>query len=141
MEKTTADRDLRVERETILEAAPEEVWEALTEESRLAEWLADDAELDPVEGGEVRFGFADGERAGRVERVEEERSFAFTWTRPGEGPSRVEFTIEAVPAGTRLVVVESGLSGPAAMASAAATAEWWVAKLGALGAILALVPA
>ena len=29
-----------VERETLVEATPEEVWEALTDEDRLEEWLA-----------------------------------------------------------------------------------------------------
>src|SRR3954465_7455859 len=36
-----------VERETLIEASPEEVWEALTDEDRLEEWLAPDVELDP----------------------------------------------------------------------------------------------
>jgi uncharacterized protein YndB with AHSA1/START domain len=29
-----------VERETLVEASPEEVWEALTDEDRLEEWMA-----------------------------------------------------------------------------------------------------
>ena len=37
----------RVEREATLPADPDEVWEALTDEDRLAEWLGDDVELDP----------------------------------------------------------------------------------------------
>ena len=41
-----------VERETVLPAGPDEVWEALTDDDRLEEWLAEDVELDPVEGGE-----------------------------------------------------------------------------------------
>lgn len=129
---------LEVRRETTVEASPVEVWEALTDPDRLSEWLAEDAELDPVEGGELRLTFEDGERAGRVESVEEERRLAFTWERPEYGESRVEFTVEAVPAGTRVIVVESDLGpGPRALAAA----DWWVAKLGSLRATLALVTA
>src|SRR2546429_250906 len=42
-----------VERETTVEASPEEVWEALTDEDRLEEWLAPEVELDPSEGGTI----------------------------------------------------------------------------------------
>src|SRR6476619_6543957 len=96
-----------VERETLVEASPDEVWEALTDEDRLEEWLAPDVELDPVEGGEIAVRDGDEERAGTVETLEENERFAFTWTRPGEGESFVEFTIEALPGGSRVTVVET----------------------------------
>jgi uncharacterized protein YndB with AHSA1/START domain len=105
-----------VERETLIEATPEEVWEALTDEDRLEEWMAPDVELDPVEGGEIAVRDGDDERSGTVETVEEQERFAFTWSRPGEGESFVEFTIEALPGGTRLTVVETPI-GPMAMAA------------------------
>ena len=129
---------LEVRRETTVEASPAEVWEALTDPDRLSQWLAEDVELDLVEGGELRIGFEDGERPGWVESVEEERRLAFTWERPGCGQSRVEFTLDALPAGTRVTVVESDL---ASVPRAEAAADWWVAKLGALRATLALVTA
>jgi uncharacterized protein YndB with AHSA1/START domain len=111
-----ADEKARwVERETLIEASPEEVWEALTEEDRLEEWLAPEVELDPVEGGEIAVRDGDGERAGTVETIEELERFAFTWSRRGEGESFVEFTIEALPGGTRVTVVETPI-GPTAMA-------------------------
>jgi uncharacterized protein YndB with AHSA1/START domain len=113
-----ADEKARwVERETLVEASPEEVWEALTEEDRLEEWLAPEVELDPVEGCEIAVRDGDGERAGTVETIEEQERFAFTWSRPGEGESFVEFTIEALPGGTRVTVVETPI-GPTAMAFA-----------------------
>ena len=43
----------RVERETVVPASPEEVWEALTEVPLLEEWLAPGVELEAREGGEV----------------------------------------------------------------------------------------
>src|SRR6266536_5773286 len=96
-----------VRREAVLDARPEEVWEALTDERLLSEWLAEDAELDPVEGGDARFRLPDGEeRRGTVLRVEDERALAFTWAAPGEPETEVELTLEPAVAGTRLVVVE-----------------------------------
>jgi uncharacterized protein YndB with AHSA1/START domain len=112
-----------VERETIVEASPEEVWEALTEEGRLEEWLAPEVELDPTEGGEIAVRDGDDRRAGTVETVEERERFAFTWSRPGEGESFVEFTVEALPGGTRVTVVETPI-GPTAIALAG-----WDARL------------
>ena len=96
-----------VERETTVEASPDEVWEALTDEDRLEEWLAPDVELDPIEGGEIVVRDGEDERFGTVETVEEAERFAFTWSRPGEGESFVEFTIEALPGGSRVTVVET----------------------------------
>jgi uncharacterized protein YndB with AHSA1/START domain len=104
-----------VERETQVEASPEEVWEALTDDDRLSEWLAPEVELDPTEGGEIAVRDGDEERTGTVETVEELERLTFTWTRPGEGESFVEFTIEPLPAGTRVRVVETPI-GPTAMA-------------------------
>jgi uncharacterized protein YndB with AHSA1/START domain len=104
-----------VERETLVEASPEEVWEALTDEDRLEEWMAPEVELDPVEGGEIAVRDGDDERKGTVETLEENERFAFTWSRPGEGESFVEFTIEALPGGSRVTVVETPI-GPTASA-------------------------
>jgi uncharacterized protein YndB with AHSA1/START domain len=131
------DSERMVEREAVLDASPDEVWEALTDERLLSEWLADEAELDPVEGGDAVFRFGDGEeRHGTVLRVERERSLAFTWARPDEPETQVELTIEPAVSGTRVIVVERAAPmGPAALAGA------WDARLAALGraASLALV--
>jgi uncharacterized protein YndB with AHSA1/START domain len=126
-----------VERETLIEADPEEVWEAITDEDRLAEWIADEVELDPVEGGDATFRSDEGERSGTVQTVEEEERFAFTWARPGEGESLVEFTIEAVPRGTRLTVVETPIGQ---IATATAMMGGWSRRLARLRDQIALAP-
>ena len=123
-----------VERETLVEATPREVWEALTEEERLEEWMAPDVELDPVEGGEIAVRDGEEERIGTVETVEEEHRFAFTWSRPGEGESFVEFTLEPLPAGTRITVVETPI-GPTASVAAG-----WGRRLTRLQRSLRLAP-
>ena len=132
-----SDQERRVQRETVLEAPLSQVWEALTDERLLGEWLAQDAELDPVPGGRASFRFADGEkREGTVLEVEEERSLAFSWARPGEPRSVVEFSLEPAVGGTRLLVVERG-----PILTAAIAGSQWVSRLHAFAAALALVTA
>ena len=85
----------RVTRSVDLDAAPAEVWGALTEEALLGEWLADEVELEAEPGGEIVCRYADGEeRRGEVELVEEAERLAWSWWRDGEGPSRVELVLE-----------------------------------------------
>ena len=123
------------ERETLVEASPDEVWEALTDEDRLEEWLAPDVELDPTEGGEIAVRDGEDERFGTVETVEEGERFAFTWSRPGESESFVEFTIEALPGGSRVTVVETPIRSAAtdtAAGSTAMAAGGWGTRLGRL---------
>src|SRR6202000_1129189 len=51
----------RVTRSVELDAAPTKVWDALTEDALLAEWLADEVELEAEPGGEIICRSADGE--------------------------------------------------------------------------------
>jgi uncharacterized protein YndB with AHSA1/START domain len=132
-----SDQERRVEREAVLEASSSEVWEALTDERLLGEWLAQEAELDPVPGGRASFRFADGEeREGTVLEIEEERLLAFSWARPGESGSVVELSLEPAVGGTRLLVVERG-----PLVAAPITGSQWVSRLHAFAAALALVAA
>lgn len=98
-----------VRRERTLDASPAEVWETLTDEILLAQWLAADVELDPREGGDARFEFSDGEtREASVDTVEPEERLAWTWREGGEATGRVELRLEPAVAGrTRLIVIES----------------------------------
>lgn len=117
-----------VKRSVLLDAPPSEVWEAVTDEELLSEWLAPEVELDPREGGELVCRYEDGEeRHGEVELVEEAERLAFQWWREDSGPSRVEFIVDAVADGTRLTVIETatGTSGPL-------LAFGWQPRLGAL---------
>ena len=118
-----------VTRSVVLDAPPERVWEAITDETALSEWLAPEVELEPEEGGEVVCRYADGsERRGEVELVEEAERLAFRWWREDAGPSRVEFALDAVADGTRLVVTESELVPSATPLLAAG----WAPRLRAL---------
>ena len=119
---------MEVTRELVLPAPCEEVWEALTNPQRLEEWFANEVELDLATGeGEFRWGSGDVRRA-IVEETELERRLALRWWDPEEravGDSEVVFTLEEIPAGTRLVVTETA-TGPRACAG-----EWaWALDLG-----------
>jgi uncharacterized protein YndB with AHSA1/START domain len=119
-----------VQRAILLDADPERVWEALTDPERLSEWLADEVEIDPREGGEVVCRYAGGEeRRGEISLVEEAERLAFEWRREGAEPSLVEISVEAVAEGTVLTVRETGGFGPLLLASAATA---WGARLGTL---------
>jgi uncharacterized protein YndB with AHSA1/START domain len=118
---------VEVERELVLDAPVEEVWEALTEAERLEEWFANDVELD-LDRGEGIFRWESGERRrAELDEVEPGRRLAFRWwddERPEEGVTAVSFTLVPVPGGTRLVVREATL-GPTACAG-----EWfWALRL------------
>jgi uncharacterized protein YndB with AHSA1/START domain len=97
-----------VRREVVLPVDPDRAWELITDPGELEGWLADEVELEPEEGGEVRVEWEDGERReGVVEEVEEGRRIVFVW---GEEPSRVVWTLDPVPDGTRFVVTERSLA-------------------------------
>jgi len=63
---------VEVVREIELEAEPADVWDALTDETQLEEWFANDVELDPTPGGRGVFRWDNGEtREAVVESVDE----------------------------------------------------------------------
>jgi uncharacterized protein YndB with AHSA1/START domain len=119
----------RVTRSVELDAAPAEVWDALTEDALLGEWLADEVELEAEPGGEIVCRYADGEeRRGEVELVEEAERLAWSWRRDGAAPSRVELVLDAVADRTRLTIIETapvfetapfGATGPLLVAASA----------------------
>jgi uncharacterized protein YndB with AHSA1/START domain len=93
-----------IRKEIVLPATRDEVWEALTEPDRLADWFANDVDFDLRPGGGVSFRWSNGEeRHATVTEVEPERRLAFEWDDDGE----VEFTLEDDVGGTRLTVVET----------------------------------
>jgi uncharacterized protein YndB with AHSA1/START domain len=95
---------VEVVREIIFPASPDEVWEALTDADQLEEWFANDVELDPRPGGAGIFRWDDGEeRQATVVVAEPCERLVLDWDEEGE----VEFTLEEVEDGTRLLVRET----------------------------------
>ena len=116
-----------VVRERTLDAAPDEVWDTLTDELALERWLAAEVELDLREGGSARFDFDTGEtRHARIERVEPQERLEWSWWAADEEPGRVAFRLEPADGRTRLIVVETRGGGGAPS---------WAPALSALSAL------
>ena len=105
----------RIEREIMIDAPLETVWQVVTEPEHVGRWFSDSAEIDLRPGGEAALTWDEhGTAQARVERVEPPHFFSFRWARPvGAEPRKgnstlVELRLSAEGDGTRLRVVESG---------------------------------
>jgi uncharacterized protein YndB with AHSA1/START domain len=95
---------VEVVREIVFPSTPDEVWQALTEADQLEEWFANDVELDPRPGGAGVFRWDDGdERRATVVVADPGERLVLDWDEEGE----VEFVLEEVEEGTRLLVRET----------------------------------
>jgi uncharacterized protein YndB with AHSA1/START domain len=93
----------RIERELLIDASPEDIWEAITGEG----WLADEVTLDLTPGGDAEFRTRDEVKSGWVEDVHAPDRLAFWWAVDGEPATRVEITLRPDDELTRLRVVET----------------------------------
>jgi uncharacterized protein YndB with AHSA1/START domain len=94
----------RIERELVLEAPVEEVWEAITGDG----WLAEEVFLDLRPGGEASFRSERETRTGWIEEALAPSRLTFWWSADDQPASRVELTLDPDQDGaTRLRVVES----------------------------------
>jgi uncharacterized protein YndB with AHSA1/START domain len=115
-------------------AAPETVFDFFVEPNLVVRWMGSRAELDPRPGGIFRLHYPQGVARGEYVTVDRPRRVVFSWgwedpddtTQPGQ--STVEVTLEPDGAGTRLVLVHSGLVGEARRTHA----EGWEYFLGRL---------
>ena len=95
---------MQIDREIVVPAPPDEVWEALTEPDRLEEWFATEVELDAQPGGEGVFRWGDGEeRRATVREAEPEERLVLDWDDGGE----VVIELEPAEGGTLLRVRET----------------------------------
>jgi uncharacterized protein YndB with AHSA1/START domain len=106
-----------IERELILPVPPQRVWTALTRADQLSAWFGTQATIDLRPGGEVIFRWdgstgPPGTNRGVIEAVEPPHRLAFRWQSSPDTVqmTRVEFTLEPHPEGTRLRLVESGFA-------------------------------
>jgi uncharacterized protein YndB with AHSA1/START domain len=124
-----------VTRETVLDLDRDDAWRAVTDAEQLEHWLADEVEIDLVEGGDLRVRYDDGrERHGTVEEVTEPERVVFRWHPVPDVDLETVVTIEleAAEDGTRVTVVETGfdlLPVASAQACAAVSAWAWEARL------------
>ena len=124
----------QVKRETVVDVDADRAWEAISDPAELERWLADEVELEPVEGSDASFTVDGVERRGRVESVDEGRGLSFVWERELGRPSLVEIELTECVSGVRIAVTETDLGrGPTMRASG------WEPRLERLAAVLTLV--
>lgn len=140
-----------------IERSIDDVWRALVDSSRLARWMGAGSTIQPWIGGEINVkDLATGiPKRGRVEQVVPRTILEFVWwptdpnttdpnttdpkttdsnttdpdsyERAGQVETRVAFELHRVPAGTRLVVTETG--PPTGTMAAMASATAWRATM------------
>jgi uncharacterized protein YndB with AHSA1/START domain len=147
----------QIERETVIAAPVERVWELITEAEHVGRWFGDaGAEIDLRPGGAMTLRWSEhGTSLARIEQVEPHSRFSYRWApfkdpggaEPVEGNSTlVEFTLAEEAGGTRLRVVESGFAGllcsdEQRAANLEGNTEGWRLELGDLEAYAAQVAA
>jgi uncharacterized protein YndB with AHSA1/START domain len=134
----------RIERDVLIAAPLERVWELTTRAEHLGRWFGDaGAELELRPGGALSLSWREyGTVHGRVEAVEPPHRVAFRWlasagSRAEPTPANstlIEFTLAAEGEGTRVAVVESGFDGldvdaGERTAALASHTEGWAAEL------------
>jgi uncharacterized protein YndB with AHSA1/START domain len=115
---TTTDR---IEKQVILRAPRSRVWRALADAEEFGRWFGCRFAGSFTPGARVPGTIVDPPGMEHiewdllVERMEPEQVFSFRWHPGADGPSSpdeprtlVTFTLEDVPEGTRLTLVESG---------------------------------
>src|SRR5271166_1429029 len=86
-----------VEREILIEASPEVVWNVITEPEQISRWFSDEAEVEGRAGADGTLTWRPGGRGGdhdavvpiRVVEAEPFRRFSFRWNHP-QGADRDE---------------------------------------------------
>ena len=111
----------RIERDVLIAAPVERVWELITGAEHLGRWFGDaGAEIDLRPGGALSLSWREhGTVHGRVEAVEPPRRVSYRWVATRESRAEptpanstlIEFTLAAEGDGTRVAVVESGFDG------------------------------
>jgi uncharacterized protein YndB with AHSA1/START domain len=119
MSTSSADR---IEKQIILDAPRPRVWRALTDVAQFNAWFGVSLTTPFAPGAEVsgKIGITGYDHVTMriwIETMDAERRFAFRWhpyaIEPGvdysaEPTTLVSFTLEDVPGGTKLTIVESG---------------------------------
>lgn len=108
----------RIEREIVVAAPAERLWELLTRPEHIGRWFEGmEPEVDLRPGGAMVLSSQEfGKFHAIVDKVEPPRLFAYRWARHPDTPvaegtaTLVEFTLTPEGDGTRVRVVESGFA-------------------------------
>jgi uncharacterized protein YndB with AHSA1/START domain len=136
---------MQVQREIVIDAPIERVWELITRAEHVKAWYAfDGARIDLRPGGEIEhFWREHGRYRGVIVEIVPPERFAYWYSNVPEADAepgkrtRVEFTLTNVPGGTLVRVTESGigdltLSDQDRQSYLDATTQGWVGALAGL---------
>ena len=100
--------DITVERSVTLPADPGTVWERLTDENLVGDWMEGDVSFEARPGGAITMTPAEGATVwGTVEEVVPGRRLQWSWRTDDGLPTQVEIELERVEDGTTLTVRET----------------------------------
>jgi uncharacterized protein YndB with AHSA1/START domain len=135
----------RIEREIVVAAPPERLWEVLTQAEHIGRWFEGmDVEVELRPGGAMVLTSQEfGKFHAIVDEVEPPHRFAYRWARHPDTPvteataTTVEFTLTPEANGTRLRVAESGFTSTDAVKvdqarHAEANSQGWLQVLDSL---------
>lgn len=93
-----------------LEAAPEDVWQALVDGKKLSSWTECEATVTPRKGGTLRLAWDEEWIAtGTIEAFEPAKRLLTTWEWEGDDEeTSLEITLAKTPQGTRLTLAHRG---------------------------------
>jgi uncharacterized protein YndB with AHSA1/START domain len=98
---------MAIRREITLPVDREAAWRMLSDPEELASWLADEVELEIELGAQGWLRWESGECVqATVEEIAEHRRVVLRWASADAPETLVELTLDDVPEGTRLVVLE-----------------------------------
>lgn len=114
----TADA-VAVEREIVIAARPETVWEFFVDEAKVTRWMGTSASLDPRPGGLYQVEVLSGNTArGEFVELDPPNRLVFTWgwesgkaARVAPGSSTIEVELTPIGEGTRLRLTHRDLPG------------------------------
>ena len=100
--------DVTVERTVTLPSDPDTVWERLTDENLVGDWMEGDVSIDARPGGAITMTPEEGPPVwGTVEEVVPGRRLQWSWRTDDGLPTQVEIELEHVEEGTILTVRET----------------------------------
>jgi uncharacterized protein YndB with AHSA1/START domain len=135
----------KIEREMVINASPDKVWDAITKPELLVQWFPQKIDVNTLAPGqEFTFGWATEGVSSRaiVETMEPKTHFAYSWesshtdknTPFAEAPKTlVTFMLEDANGKTRLTMTETGFSGvPNPLQKLQENTSGWDTELGEL---------
>ena len=99
-----------ITKEQFIKAAPERVFQALTEKQELERWFVPKAEIELKPRGTFRIEMAPGiGEHGKVKEVKPSQLFSFTWEALSPTPTTLAFELTKEKDGTLVTLTHSGI--------------------------------